>query len=274
MPLGGLRFHVPKPAAGERSAAVQLPLTFPNGVVVARVRRVPTREACLVCHAPIPWRFGTGPQARFCSRRCRDRGRPIRATACAACSRSHLGTSAHRRGFCSKRCSTTWRAAHRINDNLSDPDKNRNCATCEKSFRLKHLRRKRRFCSRACMNAEATIICPECGDMTRRRLGARFCRRCARRSKNRASTIQRRARLRGVERSRVDPFVIFERDGWRCYLCGTEAPRHLRGQRHPWAPVVDHVIPLKAGGAHMPSNLRTAHRRCNGQKGAWVACDR
>lgn len=35
---------------------------------------------------------------------------------------------------------------------------------------------------------------------------------------------------------------------------------------HPFAPTIDHVIPLDAGGMHEPSNVQTAHYRCNSIK--------
>lgn len=66
------------------------------------------------------------------------------------------------------------------------------------------------------------------------------------------------------------------RDGWVCWLCelpvDPDAPAGT-----PGAPTVDHVVPRSRGGTSDPSNLRLAHRRCNGARGrhlpelAWPA---
>ncbi len=61
--------------------------------------------------------------------------------------------------------------------------------------------------------------------------------------------------------------AIFERDGFRCYLCGQPTPKDLRGFRYvPNAPSVDHVVPIHLG-TNDPDNLRCCCRRCNLEKG-------
>jgi 5-methylcytosine-specific restriction endonuclease McrA len=45
-------------------------------------------------------------------------------------------------------------------------------------------------------------------------------------------------------------------DGRALYLA-------LRGTDDPWAPTVDHVIPLSEGGSDDKGNYRAAHFRCN-----------
>jgi len=48
-----------------------------------------------------------------------------------------------------------------------------------------------------------------------------------------------------------------------CHLCGEPIDLALSG-RHPWGPVVDHIVSLYDGGAmHDQANLAPAHRRCN-----------
>ena len=60
--------------------------------------------------------------------------------------------------------------------------------------------------------------------------------------------------------------AIFERDDFRCYLCGQPTPKDLRGLRHvPNAPSVDHVVP-RVLGTDDPDNLRCCCRRCNLEK--------
>jgi uncharacterized protein YdaU (DUF1376 family) len=51
---------------------------------------------------------------------------------------------------------------------------------------------------------------------------------------------------------------IFERDGYRCVYCGSQAARLE----------CDHVFPLSLGGSSHPANLATACVSCNRSKGA------
>ena len=86
------------------------------------------------------------------------------------------------------------------------------------------------------------------------------------RAAKRRAKAWRRAIERGAKAERFDPFEIFERDGWRCHLCGCKTPKRLRGSYEPNAPELDHVVPLAAGGDHSRRNTACACRRCNGAK--------
>lgn len=73
----------------------------------------------------------------------------------------------------------------------------------------------------------------------------------------------RREAVRSGERfQRVD---VFERDGWRCQLCGCKCDR-----KAAWpdagAASVDHIVPLSVGGKHEMRNVQTAHLGCNWSK--------
>lgn len=108
--------------------------------------------------------------------------------------------------------------------------------------------------------------CPSCKAEIKRRA-----KRAAKKSeRGRASKREYRARRRALERGamadRIDPIVVFERDKWRCHLCGCATPRKLRGTYEPNAPELDHVVPLAAGGGHTWGNVKCACRRCNGLK--------
>ena len=65
-----------------------------------------------------------------------------------------------------------------------------------------------------------------------------------------------------VERGRVSNkmrFSIYERDGYRCRICGaTDAYTTLE---------IDHIIPIAKGGKSNYDNLQTLCSRCNAQKG-------
>lgn len=119
--------------------------------------------------------------------------------------------------------------------------------------------------------------CDSCGAPTYGCLEyRRVCSGCSRakakgsQSRKKAKRIyrsRRRAIERGAQADRIDPIKVFERDGWRCHLCGCKTPRGLRGSYEPNAPELDHVLPLAAGGTHTWGNVRCACRQCNAVKG-------
>lgn len=118
--------------------------------------------------------------------------------------------------------------------------------------------------------------CRECGESFvvadgRSAVGYAYCSRgCERRASRRAHRDRRRTRKAGGER--VFRRKVFERDGWRCRLCGGKVARD-RAVPHPKAPTVDHIVPLAEGGQHTYLNVQTAHFICNSLKGASAAND-
>lgn len=71
----------------------------------------------------------------------------------------------------------------------------------------------------------------------------------------------------GGEYEPVNTRRVFERDGWRCQICGVATPESLRGKNKPRSPELDHRIPLSKGGGHTYANVQCACRKCNGEKG-------
>lgn len=92
---------------------------------------------------------------------------------------------------------------------------------------------------------------------------------CSIRCSRRINEQRYRARKKSAYVADVSPVKIFERDGWRCQLCGKKVKRD-KVVPHPLAPVLDHVIPLAAGvdagGTHEPANTQCAHFLCNSIK--------
>lgn len=78
---------------------------------------------------------------------------------------------------------------------------------------------------------------------------------------------RKRCRALGLPYENVSRSVVFERDRWRCQICGVATPKHLQGSSHDRAPTLDHRIPLSRGGPHLYSNVQCACRRCNTLKG-------
>ena len=105
------------------------------------------------------------------------------------------------------------------------------------------------------------LRCQECAKAEKRRIS----KRCPSR---RAAKARRRALERGSNAERFDPFEIFERDKWRCHLCGIKTPKRLRGSFEPNAPELNHIISLAEGGEHSRRNTACACRKCNLDKGA------
>lgn len=96
-----------------------------------------------------------------------------------------------------------------------------------------------------------------------------YCKRC-----NRArwrETHYERAARHGALFEVIDPIRIFERDRWRCQLCGDKTQR--TGWPNPKRATLDHIVPLSRGGDHVESNLQCACWVCNARKGARSAND-
>ena len=67
---------------------------------------------------------------------------------------------------------------------------------------------------------------------------------------------------------RESRIAIYERDGWACQICGDPVNVDVEWNGR-LAPTLDHVVPrsLVLVPDHSESNLRTAHRWCNAQRG-------
>src|SRR6185369_6572415 len=76
------------------------------------------------------------------------------------------------------------------------------------------------------------------------------CPGCKEREGKRRDRARRRALKKGAHKT--EPVLrrkVFDRDGWRCHLCGQPTNKSAVVP-HPKAPTLDHVIPLSAGGDH------------------------
>lgn len=95
---------------------------------------------------------------------------------------------------------------------------------------------------------------------------------CGLRCLGRDGKDRRRARKRDAYVEDVSPTKVFERDAWRCQICGKPTAK-TKVAPHPKAPTLDHIIPLAAGGRHEPANAQCAHFICNSIKGDRSAND-
>lgn len=129
--------------------------------------------------------------------------------------------------------------------------------------RSARLRREGRVPSRA---RPTVHTCPHCGFEFVGRPDRRWCSRTCRQQ------LARRRRLPLVkDNDRYTVLEIYERDGGVCQLCGEPCDRAGLEHSSPFSgtkPVIDHIVPRRAGGSDDRSNVRLAHSRCNVVLGA------
>lgn len=79
---------------------------------------------------------------------------------------------------------------------------------------------------------------------------------------------RRRARKFNVPYENVDRLSVFQRDEYKCWICGKKTLSDFALSEgsscpHPDSPTLDHVIPLSKGGPHSYSNTKCACFLCN-----------
>lgn len=240
----------------------------------------------------------------YCTKTCKARHRrgykprdQKRAHSCAHCG-SSFESAYFAPMYCSKRCKAkAWEITAPKRPKNKQPPKLKllcayyacNCAKCGEAHGSRSkwsacpscTRAERKAAARAASTALAfakhkaagrTTACDECAAVFCPLYGssnATLCSVCAEvreRTQRRVQKAKRRAVERGAQADRVDPFKVFERDGWRCQLCKVKTPRKKRGTYDDDAPELDHIVPLAKGGAHTYANTQCACRRCNGLK--------
>lgn len=117
--------------------------------------------------------------------------------------------------------------------------------------------------------AAKVVACDECRIKFCPLYGASHMRLCpcckasrARAAKSAQKAIRRAAQVANP----IDPYKVFHRDGWKCWVCGIPTPIEKRGSYDNDAPELDHVVPLSKGGPHTYDNVRCCCRKCNAEK--------
>lgn len=203
----------------------------------AKVRRRPAKisRQCLNCNAPFDH---LKADAKYCSDKCRIDHRSRRQTnVCEVCYR-FFKTGNGTAQTCSKRCRVLFHS--RIG---ASP---RTCLVCGDSFEVdRYHATQAKYCSVRCRERSANKL-----------------KNAYRSNWHR----QRRIREQESEVEKINPFVVFDRDNWICWLCNTPCDRDA-SHPQPLAATVDHVVPVSKGGLHRLGNLRCAHAECNTRRG-------
>lgn len=209
-------------------------------------------RACRRCGAEI---VGRAKQARYCSSSCgwaaayeRSQRRrptivaPIDPRTCAYCGRSFIPLRRRTAVYCSSVCSSSAGAGSTYGM------KERECVICRSLFMARD--RKAVTCSKACRNKRnVQTTDPKKVAASRKRAAVLYRKahpeKWAESRKN--SAQRRRAIKRGAKAERFNSSEIFERDHWRCGLCGRKVAK-ARRYPDPLSASLDHVVPLSKYG--------------------------
>lgn len=189
--------------------------------------------------------------------------RRIPERTCVVCGNSYMPKAGNRTTACSRTCGLFWTGFKR----LAVTSRFRVCVTTVRN------RPKRKEPAPAYVPIhKADCMC--CGitfdrrdDGASRFMCSQSCRSRAERASKRIARKKRKALERGARTAdSVDPFKVFDRDGWRCQMCRKKTPRSKRGTYDTNAPELDHIMPLSKGGAHSYANTQCLCRSCNAAK--------
>lgn len=242
------------------------------------------RRTCLLCGCLF---VASSSDRMYCSKRCAGLVNfGCTSSVCVHCGKHYTPKRSNRTTYCSRECAFAHKGQQAVARELGRLQQVRIvvqhvCMDCGEHVKAKRLRcdectkrvkREKQAQRDAANKSIETLTCSECGKRFDTIYGVtnkRFCSvECGRVHSRRVEKAKRRARQRAVAYESIDPIAVFERDGWRCHICGGLTLPFLRGSIEPDAPELDHVVALANGGAHTWGNVACAHRRCNQDKGA------
>lgn len=202
---------------------------------------------------------------------------------CVECGASFVQTCAKHVAFCSKACKIrNWKRLNpdRVARHEAIYQEKESASRLMVRVERIALRRIARNWRHEKQKQHSSGVCIMCGEeYTRSRAYQRVCsdvceeryssiRLDLLRASRRRGKAKRKARKRGVQADGINPIKVFERDRWRCHICGKKTQRSKRGTCHPSAPELEHIVSFADGGSHTWGNVACACRACNSKKGA------
>jgi HNH endonuclease len=228
-------------------------------------KKPPISLHCQHCQAPI---IGRLSYSVYCCKRCKvaawrarnpERARqlselhkphyepvpkrcPVYCGPCLQCAVQIAGKGKYC-SVCAKARAVEYRIANAVERNS-----NRVCLECAKTYDRPYGYGPTGCCSHVCLERR---------NDKRRKAANR------RRRKIYGNKYRSRAKWHGVSYEPVDVRKVFDRDGWRCQVCGKQTPAKRRGTYHANAPELDHRIAMANGGPHSYANCQCCCRACN-----------
>lgn len=286
------QFRHTEVATCERCGADRLFLVHPSGrttetpfclvctsrATLEKRRADQEKTLCPQCGAEFTRPRQVGRPRIYCSARCQVEAKKQYQNKCEHCGEPFRSTNASSR-WCSQRCRNFARRGQFKYGT-------RPCFVCGKEFQIRDPRVE--CCSLRCSTEKGKALksnppeertCLGCGAKftTKSGTNAGLYRYCSARCKFKAWKIaepehamvshrNRYERLFIAEREPYDRTEIFNRDGWRCQLCGKKVNPELR-HPHKMSASIDHIVPIALGGNDTPANVQLAHLGCNVRKG-------
>ena len=255
------------------------------------------RVTCLECGAPLPPR-----RHRFCCDQCKQRNKDHRRAdrrhlrylscgygtrTCEMCGLDYVATYADQR-TCGRLCGALLR---RMNEGLPlfSPRLHGQCSSivisacpaCGDLFTTHGSGVNREYC-KACERTQhlggtwlrGVKVCSDCGVPIPVYKGSgNYCAECVRRRlrdwvrARGGNSHAHRARFFGVPYESIDRVRVFERDHWRCHICGRKVLRP-GSFPHPRTPSIDCLVPLSVEGSpgYVYTNVACACLLCNALK--------
>lgn len=242
----------------------------------AELRTIQRTKTCQGCGQVFQ---AESSKARYCTAACSYQARQSRVLACTVCGTQFVnkgGTGSTAQKTCSRACGLL---AKRLLGEVAWPSSAltwKSCRVCSESYTQQGGRLcgcdTRYYVLRTGTTRQAT--CRYCSvsfpyvvkGMGGKALVCEACKLVHLQAARRAGRHVRRARLRGAYVETVNVVQVYERDRWRCQLCGKPVQKRKQAP-HPLSPSLDHIIPLSKGGTHEPANCQLAHFICNSRKG-------
>lgn len=185
--------------------------------------------------------FAKYKKAKYCSQKCVAARRKLPQNTCEECGVVVSTRTSRRCNACHRKCQTPLVATI-------------TCLHCKKAAKKRCWQSKLpKYCSRACFFAHIDACRPESERAKAREYAA---------TRGSGSYRSRCKRYGGYFNSKVTRRAVFERDGFKCYLCRANVSETLPA-RHDRKATLDHVVPLEKKGPHDWHNVACCCRKCN-----------